>query len=42
MYLAIPLGINTAQGMKMVDVASCCLKEVAKHAGDSHLCIVST
>ena len=39
--MAIPTGINTAQAMKMVDVANCCLKKVAKHAGDSHLYIVS-
>ncbi len=31
-----------AQAMKMVDVANCCLKELAKYAGDSHRYIVST
>ncbi len=29
-----------AQAMKIVDVANYCLKEVAKHAGDSHRYIV--
>ncbi len=28
--------INTAQAMKTVDVANCCLKDVTKHAEDSH------
>ncbi len=31
-----------AQAMKMVDVSTYCLKEVAKHAGDSYQYIVST
>ncbi len=30
-----------AQAMKIVDIDNCCLKEVAKHAGDSHWYIAS-
>ena len=43
MYLVIPnqWGMNTTQAMTTVDVANCCLKEVAKHTGDPHQYIVS-